>query len=160
MFEDEYYRFNREMDYEYDVEAFESYLKKAYQTQDTIERLALYRKAVELVEGPYLSDLDADWVYIERERLGRIYRSALEELAQLYLDTNQLPECLETCKMALKENRFNEAIYQVEMKAHAALGDRPAVIRLFHEYKTMVLEELNVSPSDEMNQIYQELLLK
>jgi ATP/maltotriose-dependent transcriptional regulator MalT/DNA-binding SARP family transcriptional activator len=160
LFEDDYYRFNRGMDYEYDVEAFESYLKKAYQTRDVIERLSLYRKAVGLVDGPFLADLDADWVLIERERLGRIYRAALDELAQLYLDTNQIQECLEICEKALAEDRFNETIYMVEMRAHAALSDRSAVVRLYQEYKTMLMDEMRLEPSDEMNKIYQEIILR
>jgi ATP/maltotriose-dependent transcriptional regulator MalT/two-component SAPR family response regulator len=160
LFEDEYYRFNRGMDYDYDVDAFESYLKKAYQTRDVIERLGFYRKAVGLVDGPFLADLDADWVLIERERLGRIYRSALDELAQLYLDTNQIHECLEICKKAIVEDRFNEAIHIVEMRANAALGDRSAVVRLYHEYKTMLMDEMRLEPSEEMNKIYREIILR
>lgn len=159
LFEDEYYRFNRAMDYEYDVDAFESFLKKVYQTQDLIERIGLYRKAVELVEGPYLADLDADWVLIERERLGRIYRSVLDELAQLYLDTNQFQECLATCKKAVEQDRYNEAICQIEMRAYAAIGDRGAVVHRYHEYKTLLMNELGLSPSEDFDKIYAELTM-
>jgi DNA-binding SARP family transcriptional activator len=115
---------------------------------------------VGLVDGPFLADLDADWVLIERERLGRIYRAALDELAQLYLDTNQIQECLEICEKALAEDRFNEVIYMVEMRAHAALSDRSAVVRLYQEYKTMLMDEMRLEPSDEMNKIYQEIILR
>lgn len=156
-FEDEYYRFNRELDYEYDVDAFESYLKHAQQAEDVIERIGFYRKAVELVEGVYLSELDADWVLLERERLGRIYRSALDELAHLYLDTNQLQDCLRVCKLAFNQDRYNELIYQLEMRAYAALGDRAAVVQCYQEYKTLLASELGLEPSEETDLIYREL---
>ena len=159
LFEEENYRFNRDLDYEYDVEAFESYLKHAQQTQDVIERIGFYRKATELVEGSYLSELDDDWVLLERERLGRIYRSALDELAHLYLDTNQIDDCLAICKIALGQDRFNELIYQVELRAYAAKGDRASVIRRFQEYRTLLAEELGLEPSDELQLTYRELIL-
>lgn len=159
LFEDERYRFNRDLDYEYDVEAFESYLRHAQQARDIIDRISFYRKAVELVEGSYLSDLDADWVLLERERLGRLYRSALDELAHLYLDTNQLQDCLEICKVALGEDRFNELIYQLEMRAYAAMGDRAAVARLYQEYKSLLANEIGLEPSAETEQIYRELVI-
>ena len=159
MFDDDYYRFNRDLDYEYDVEAFESYLGRAYQAQDVIERMGFYRKAIELVQGSYLSDLDADWVLIERERLGRAYRSALDKLAQLYLDTNQLQECLEICKLAIGQDRYNETIYQLELRAYAALGDRASVARRYQEYKTLLAEELGLAPSEETEVIYRELII-
>lgn len=159
MLDGEHYRFNRDLDYEYDVEAFESYLKHAQQTQDVIERIGFYRKATELVEGSYLVELDADWMFLERERLGRIYRSALDELAHLYLDTNQIEDCLAICKIALEQDRFNELIYQVELRAFAAKGDRASAIRRFQEYRALLADELGLEPSKELQLTYRELIL-
>lgn len=159
MFDNEYYRFNRDLDYEYDVEAFESYLQRAYLAQDIIERIGLYRKAVELVEGPYLSELDTEWALFERERLGSIYRSALEELAQLYLDTNQLQDCLGICKLAIAQDPYNETIYEIEMRAYAAQGDRATVARRYQEYKSLLESEMGLSPSEEIQLLFKELTL-
>ena len=159
VFEEEYYRFNRDLDYEYDVEAFESYLKRAHHVHDIVERIGYYRKAVDLVRGPYLYEVDEDWVLIERERLGRVYISALEELAQLYLDTNQLQECLEICKKAIARDRYNETIHQLEMRAYAAKGDRASVARRYKEYKDVLAEDLGLAPSEETEMIYRELTI-
>lgn len=157
VFEDEYYRFNRDLDYEYDVDAFDSYLQRARHVQDIVERIGFYRKAVDLFQGQYLSDVDADWVLIERERLKLAYTAGLEELGQLYLDTNQLQECLEVCKLAISQNRYNETVYQLEMRAYAAQGDRASVARKYKEYKTVLAEDLGLAPSEETELIYREL---
>jgi two-component SAPR family response regulator len=159
MFEDECYQFNRELDYEYDVDAFESYINQARAAKDILERIGYYRKAVELVQGPYLADVDADWVLFERERLKIAYISALENLARLYLDTNQLQECLEICKLILIQDRYNETVYQVEMRAYAALGDRASVARRYKEYKTILAEDMGMAPSEETETIFRELTL-
>ncbi len=160
VFEAEYYRFNRDLDYEYDVEAFELYLKHAQQAQDVFERIGFYRKAIELVDGPYLSELDFDWVLLERERLGRIYRSALDELAHLYLETNQLQDCLKICELAHAQDRFNELIYQLELRAYAAQGDRASGARIYQEYKSLLANELGLEPSKETELIYRELIFR
>jgi two-component SAPR family response regulator len=159
VFEDEYYQFNGEVDYEYDVEAFESYLNRARAGKDIVERIGYYRKAVDLVQGPYLADVDADWVLFERERLKIAHISALENLAQLYLDTNQLQECLDICKLALTQDRYNETVYQVEMRAYAAQGDRASVARRYKEYKLVLAEDFGLPPSEEMELIFRELTL-
>jgi DNA-binding SARP family transcriptional activator len=157
LFEDETYRFNRELDYEYDVEAFESYLYRARSVKDVVERIGYYRKAVDLVQGPYLEDVYAPWVTDERERLKMAYMYALENLARLYLDTNQLQECLEICNRLLNQDRYNETVCQVEMRAYAAQGDRAAVARRYREYKAILAEDLGLTPSEETDLIYRDL---
>ncbi|HJQ14285.1 MAG TPA: tetratricopeptide repeat protein, partial [Anaerolineales bacterium] len=140
VFDEIYYHFNRTLDYEYDVEAFESYINLARKSKEVSKRIDCYQKAVDLVQGPYLSEVDSPWAMEERERLGQMYVSALEELAHLYLDSNQIDRCLSICQLALAQNRYNEMIYQLEMRAYAAQGDRAAIARLYQASK-MALEE-------------------
>ena len=158
IFDEEYYRLNRALDYEYDVEAFESHLRRARKNKDITERINLYQKAVNLVRGPYLADVDAPWAASERERLGQIYVSALEELAHLYLNTNQLDRCLSTCQLALAQNPYNEAIYELEMRTYAALGDRASIVRCYQACKSALKEGLGLLPSPEMELLYHELV--
>jgi LuxR family transcriptional regulator, maltose regulon positive regulatory protein len=157
VFDEVYYRFNRTLDYEYDVEAFESYLTVARKSKDIRKRTECYQKAVDLVQGHYLSEVDTHWVVEERERLGHLYVLALEELAQLYLDSNQIEQCLSVCQRALTQNRYNETIYQVEMRAYAALGDRASIARLYQASKVALEEGLGISPSQETEALYREL---
>jgi two-component SAPR family response regulator len=159
VFEDDNYRFNRDMDYEYDVDAFESYIKRARNVQDVTERIGYYQKANNLYEGHYLSDVNEDWVLIERERLKILYISALEDLARLYLETNQLPACLEICTLAVVQDRYNESIYELELRAYAAQGDRASVARRYAEYKEIMEHELGLTPSAEMERVYRELTI-
>ncbi|MCO6433407.1 tetratricopeptide repeat protein, partial [Nitrosomonas nitrosa] len=156
VFDDEYYRFNHQMDYEYDVEAFDSHILRAHRISDVNGRIEHLRKAVELVHGPFLADIDAEWVIPERERLWQVYGAALEELAYLYLDTGELEHCLSMCQLALKRDRFQEAIYQIEMRAYAILGDRSAIARRYQACK-LVMKELKLPLSDETERIYREL---
>lgn len=152
-----YYHFNRRLDYEYDVEAFESYLTRARKTKDTLKRIECYQKAIDLVSGPYLNEIDALWIIDERQRLGQMYISALEELASLYLNSNQLYQCLSVCHLALDQDRYNEVIYQLEMRAFAALGDRASIVRQYQACKIALEEGLGLLPSQETETLYREL---
>lgn len=157
VFDDVYYYFNRTLDYEYDVEAFESHLARAHNTKDPAKCIGWLQKAVDLFHGPYLSEVDALWVMEERERLRQIYVSALEELAQLYLDSNRVHLCLSTCQRALGQDRYDEVIYRLEMRAYATLGDRAAIVRRYQACKAALEEGLGLSPSQETEVLYREL---
>ena len=157
VFDNIYYCFNRTLDYEYDVEAFESHVARARKTRDAAKRIGWLQKAVDLVHGPYLSEVDAFWAVEERERLGQIYVSALEELAQLYLNSNQVHLCLSTCQLALGQDRYNEVICRLEMRAYAILGDRAALIRRYQACKAALEEGLGLSLSQETEVLYRDL---
>jgi two-component SAPR family response regulator len=157
VFNDEYYLFNRALDYEYDVEAFDSHLNRARKAREIKERIQHFRTAVDLVHGPYLADVDANWAVPERERLALAYVSALEELAQSYLDANQVHQCLLICQLALDQNRLHEAIYRMEMRAYAAMGDRVSIARQYQACKAALEEGLGISPSEETELTYREL---
>lgn len=157
VFEDEYYCFNRSLDYEYDVEAFDSHILRARKAEDKTSRIAHLQKAVDLVTGPYLPDVDAAWVGPERERLNQLHVAALEELAQLYLETNQLALCLKTCTAILDQEPYHEVVYQMQMRAYTALGDRAAVARRYQACKKALKEGLGLAPSHETELIYREL---
>lgn len=157
VFDDEYYRFNNELDYEYDVEAFESHIQRARKSGEANTRIKHLQKAVDLVHGPYLSDVDADWAAAEWGRLSQIYSSALEELAYLYLDDNQLVSCISICQLALNQNRYHETIYQIEMRVYAAQQNRSAIARCYQACKA-AMDEFGMSTSVETERIYRELL--
>jgi two-component SAPR family response regulator len=159
IFDEEYYLFNRTLDYEYDVEAFDTYLKRAEKSREITEKIEWYQKAINLVQGTYLSDVDADWVVHERARLEQAYGTALEELARLYLNVNQLERCISICQTGLSLNPCNEVLYQLAMQANAALGDRASIARLYQACKTALEAELGLAPSLETETLFRELTI-
>jgi ATP/maltotriose-dependent transcriptional regulator MalT/two-component SAPR family response regulator len=159
VFDDEYYLFNRALDYEYDVEAFDTYLKRAQKAKDISEQIEWYQKAVDLVQGPYLSDVDADWVVQERARLGQAYSLALEELARRYLNVNQLEICISLCQLGLNLDACNEVLYQLSMRAYSVMGDRVSIARLYQACKSALEIGLGLSPSLETETLFHELTI-
>lgn len=157
LFDEEYYRFNFSLDYEYDVEAFETYLARSRMARTTAERIEQIQKAVDLVRGPYLAETDMPWAIGERDRLEQAYLAALESLAGLYLESGQFQQAIDTGQRALKTDPYIETIHQLLMKAFAAQGDRAAIQRQYQACKT-ALGELGFSPSQETQDLYRRLL--
>ena len=89
LFKENRYQFNPALDHEYDVEAFEAFVAKAKSLFDPAEQISLYQRAIDLVHGHYLEDIDSTWVWPERERLNQAYLWASLALAELYLKEGQ-----------------------------------------------------------------------
>jgi two-component SAPR family response regulator len=157
-YRDALYSFNRSLDFEYDVEAFESFLSRARSAPSIEEQVRLYQQAVELVSGPFLEDIHADWATVERERLSQTYLAAMLILAELLQKQAQPELALAICQRALEHDPVFEAAYILSMKAYNRMGDRPAIIRTYQACKETLQRQIGVPPSRETEQTYHSLI--
>ena len=69
----------------------------------------------------------------------------------------KLDRCLSICQLALEPKSLHEVIYQVEMRAYAALGIAPPLSAVIRPAKAALEEGLGISPSEETEALYREL---
>jgi ATP/maltotriose-dependent transcriptional regulator MalT/DNA-binding SARP family transcriptional activator len=153
-YDEDRYWFNRNMDYEYDVEVFESRLGQAEAAKKTREKIKAYRAAIEVYKGPYLPEIDATWIITERERIWGLYLNALISLARLHLELNENDKALEYCDKILQEDNCFEEAHRIAMRAFAARGDRAAVTRQYNNCMQALLDELKTKPAPETETLY------
>lgn len=157
-YEDVFYRFNRDLDFEYDVEAFESFLGRAKLAKEINEQIMLYQKAVDLVTGPFLMDIYADWAMIEREHLSQAYLAALLTLAELLHKQARPEQALAACQRALDYDLTVEAAYTLSMKIYHRMGDRASIIRTYQACQDALQRQFRLPPSKETEQLYSRLI--
>jgi LuxR family maltose regulon positive regulatory protein len=158
LFDGETYQFNRAMDHEYDVEAFDAYLGIARKLITAEEQIKFYQKAVDLVKGPYLKDVGSNWAPPERERLNQAFLSASLALAELYYQGGQIDEALNTCRRALEFDDTYEAIYRLMMQVYFRKGDKPSIVHTYQTCEETMLRIFDLPPSAETKKLYQELI--
>ncbi|KPL71457.1 hypothetical protein ADN00_17395 [Ornatilinea apprima] len=157
LLEDNYYRFNRLLDYDFDVENFLREMRLAQKSVLETQKIEHCRKAIEAYQGPFLPEIEEDWAYMERTRLMQHYINILLELSELYLKQKEFIKALETCQKALQEDSCNEASHRLAMRIHAAMGNRAEVARQFERCQQALKEEINVNPSPETRALLESL---
>ena len=157
-FQDNYYLFNRAVDYEYDVQNFIAAIKKASEKISVDQKIEALKIAVSLYKGTYLPHVDETWAAADRERYLGMYTKAAEELAFLYLDNKEFEACLGISHSALKFDPYNEPLHRICMNAYAALGNKSAVRRQFNKCRRILLEEIGSEPSSQTIELYQFLI--
>jgi LuxR family maltose regulon positive regulatory protein len=158
VYDDEYYQLNPAADHEYDVEAFEAYLRRAASTTLPADRIRLYQQAVDLVGGEYLEDFGAVWVQPERERLRQEFIAGCLQLGELYLEQGQSERALETCQRLLERDPTSEAAYRLKMTIHRRLGDTAGLMRTYQDCEESLRGVFGMPPSKETEEHYQKLI--
>ena len=158
LLEDDYYVFNWSSDYEYDVEVFTKSIEQAELVRDNQEKSIYYKKAIAVYKGEYLSDIDETWASIERQRFLRMYLDALLHLAIISLDQKDYKTVLRYCFQALSEDACFEDAHRLVMRVYAATGNRAALVRQYERCCDALEKEINVPPSKQTQELYQNLL--
>jgi LuxR family transcriptional regulator, maltose regulon positive regulatory protein len=158
LFEDGRYRFNYALDFEYDVEVFEENIAAARATKTFQQRLDAYEEAIRHYGGAYLADMDGTWVLTARERLWQAYREAALAVMQAALERQDFSKVLSQGQRLLTQDPCQEDVHCLIMRAHAALGNRTAVMRQFEHCKQLLARELEVTPSPQTASLYATLL--
>jgi LuxR family maltose regulon positive regulatory protein len=151
------YRFNQDLDYEYDVETFKTQLGKARAAKGVLERIQHYQEAVDQIKGPYLNDFESTWILPERERLEQDYLRALLSLAKLLLQIEKNEEALQICEHILARDACLEEAHRFAMRIYDRLGNHTAVSRQYRVCQRALRTELGVDPSPETEALFRRL---
>jgi len=157
LFEGETYRFNRALDYEYDVEQLQEQLKLAAETSSPKKRIKALQSALQLYQGDYLPEISSAWVQIERERLRQAFLGAGLQLARLQLEAGQTGQALEVATRMIAADANLEEAYRIAMQTQAAAGNRPAVARLYEKLSQSLSQVPGAHPSPQTESLYQSL---
>lgn len=157
LFDDNRYTFNWALDYRYDVEALQSGLVLAEAAPTPAAQIAAYSEALQHYRGAYLPETDGAWALAERERLWQIAAAAMLRLAGLQLAQGGCESALESCRRLLAEDPCLEEAHRLAMRAHAALGNRAALVRQFERCRQLLSDEMGVPPSPQTELLYQTL---
>jgi ATP/maltotriose-dependent transcriptional regulator MalT/two-component SAPR family response regulator len=149
-----YYYFNYDLDYEYDVDQFLREMSNAQQADTTEKKIQAYRSAAKHFKSPYLPDVESTWVTLERERLSQIFQDGVLKLAEMLYEVASYDECLVYCQKALAENLCSEEAHRLAMKTYAALGDQASLLRQYDQCVSALEEELSIEPSPQTKNLF------
>jgi DNA-binding SARP family transcriptional activator len=97
--------------------------------------------------GEILPDWYEDWALIERERFRQLRLNALEELCALLTTDGRMREAVVAGMAAVAGEPLRESAHDVLIRAHLAAGNVGEALRQFRFYRTLLRDELGLSPS-------------
>jgi DNA-binding SARP family transcriptional activator len=115
--------------------------------------------AMNLYRGDYLPDsLYESWSAEEREWISAMFLESADKLCELYIQNKKYAEAIELCQRVLAKDNCWERAYRHLMTAYNYLGDRGQLARTYQRCLQTLKDELDVSPSQETQELYKKLV--
>ena len=105
--------------------------------------------ATTIARRPFLTGEDAPWVMTRRERVRDLLVRALDCRVEALLWNGELALAQDQARAAVDLEPFRESGYRRLMQVLVRRGDRAEAVRIYHECRRRLADELGVAPSDE-----------
>jgi LuxR family maltose regulon positive regulatory protein len=158
LFQDNFYQFNRTIDYEYDVQSFIAAYNHAKDEKNPAKKKSDLITAINLYSGPYLPDINEIWVVADRQKYFEMYLKAVEDLAGISIENKDYNEGLDFCQQALKYDPCNEEIFRLIMEIYSILGNKAAISKQYEICCKVLKKELNTQPSPQTIDLFNKLV--
>ncbi|MCI8992039.1 MAG: hypothetical protein HFG80_04810 [Eubacterium sp.] len=147
------YAWNPEIQVELDTERFEKICFQARKSSNE-DNYRLLREAVALYKGDFLSGNDSEWVKELRQYYRTLYLDACKTLLPQLEEKKQWMEMAGICSQAYQTDFSMEEFTAYQMQAYIAVGQPEEAIKKYETYQKRLLEELDMFPSEKLEQLY------
>jgi DNA-binding SARP family transcriptional activator len=103
-----------------------------------------------LLQGELLPGWYDDWVIYERGRLQQLRVQALELTAAWMLNQGDVAAALVAASAAVAIEPLRESAQRMLIRVHIHDGNYYAALRDYHDFRSRMLRELGIAPSDQM----------
>ncbi len=127
-------------------------LQQGHSDLDRLER------ALSLIVGEPLADIDYPWAESERRRLQALRTDTLAKASAARLEHGDATGALAAAERLIELDPLNEQGWRFAMRAEAALGQRRAILDRYQEMSRELDDRLGLRPSAETRETYRQLL--
>lgn len=146
-----YYRIADNIDLHYDVSKMRKAVNEAglLEQSDQAKAMTLYKQAITLYRGPFLSTQSQPWVQEQRRELQQLFGEALVGAGMLSQELGHKDEALGYYQWAVGVMPEREDVVRAIMSLYMDRGDCGKALDAYHSFETWVSQNLDLHPSAE-----------
>lgn len=141
-----------------DVHCFRQLVRSAREAADDEHAAVLFGRALALWRGNAFATLDTPWLNQVRTVLAAERRAAELDRNEIELRQGRHGELLPGLTTSAAENPFDERLAAQLMLAMYRAGRQAEAIRVYHDTRSALIEELGLEPGRELVQLHQRIL--
>lgn len=114
--------------------------------------------ATAIFRRPFLPGAEGVWISDQRRTFHSRLLRAFEVIADSWLMLEDPRQAVTAAEQLIELDRFRETGYARLMRAQALAGNRAAALRTYTDARRILVENLGVEPSDQLQAVYDDVL--
>jgi len=154
------YYWNPDIQYQIDVDIFESMSADAREmsASDPQGAVQLYMRSLEYYQGDYLPECSGeDWVIPAKMFYRRLFMNDVMEICQLLTEMKQYNKVLNVCEKAMFLEPAEETFHLIYLKTLLKIGKIKEAQHHYQYVTSLQYRELGIAPSASMKSIYHQI---
>jgi two-component SAPR family response regulator len=115
-------------------------------------------EAINLYSGPFLPEINSEWVMEKRRMLELQYLDLLSNHAQEALVRDQPAKAIKTLRMALDIDPYRDDTNTHFIEALGLLGRRSELVEHYQKYVRLLSNDLGLDPPDSIREMYSRII--
>lgn len=107
------YQINKDISFSIDIEELEQAMLEAKRNND----LSLYKRVIEIYNGPFLEGIDADWAQIDKGYYSSLILEACNTLCGKYVENGNIKEAISVAEKGLSFDDLDEQLITSYLRA-------------------------------------------
>lgn len=153
-----FYSWAPELTITLDAEEFDRLYDAFYAAAEPMQALDAAQKALALYTGEFLSNaLNSLWTVSLRTYYHGKYMKLARDVAEILYEQGRLEEGIELCRATTTADPFDEENQLLMMKLYHAAGLTQVAIQHYEKIRTLFMNQLGVTLSEELSDFYRKL---
>ena len=158
-YEHGFYSWSPDVEIVLDSEEFDRLYDEFYDDPNTDKARAAAEKALSLYKGEFLANASGNpWMLSMRTYYHSRYLNLTRDVARLLYEKGNLEQSAELCREASVIDPFDEESQLLMMQILYASGLTQAAIQHYEMVRGMFMDQLGVTPSEELSEFYRKLV--
>ena len=124
----------------------------------TDAQMARALDATTLYQRDAFDQIDAEWIYVERERLRQLLVDGLGQLARNFEAKDKTNRMIEIAERLARMEPLREDVHRLLMRGYLARGARAKAIAQYRICQGELADALGIEPMDETQSLYRDLV--
>ena len=142
--------------YECDVHQFERIFEDHPQLTDA--NIEIFEDIVQNYNGDYMENNGYEWALVKAHAIRQKISQLLQMMIDFFADQNLLNKKHQYLQLLVSLNPYSESAVQQLMRFYVKTGNRGEAVKVYHDMKELLIEDLGILPDQSTTGLYDSIL--